>query len=161
MRIANVLLALFLTCAALPASAAKPAFSGEDIEGVTHHLADYRGKWVVVNFWATWCPPCLEELPELVAFHDAHAAKDAVVLGVNAEDVAVERLRQFVDDYLISYPVLTDPVPAERALGRLRGLPTTVLLSPTGEVVFRHAGAVTQRALERMIERAGQSEERS
>ena len=154
MRIVSALLAAALAFGALPA-VAQPEFSIDDIHGNTHRLSDYRGKWVVVNFWATWCPPCLDELPELVSFHDEHAEKDAVVLGVNSEDIAVERLRQFADDHLISYPLLTNAVKAELALGRVRGLPTTILVSPSGEVAARHTGAVTQRDLERYIERAG------
>ena len=150
-----------LLAALLLPTAGAAEFATKDLDGATHKLSDYRGKWVVVNFWATWCPPCLEELPELVSFHDDHAAKDAVVLGVNSEDIAVERLRQFADDYLISYPLFTNPVPAQRALGRVRGLPTSVLISPEGEVVTRHEGAVTQRDLERYIEKAGKEEKRS
>ena len=153
--------AFFFALAALLLSlpaAAQPDFAIEDIDGVTHKLSDYRGQWVVVNFWATWCPPCLDELPELVSFHDEHVGKGALVLGVNSEDIAVERLRQFADDHLISYPLLTNAVKAELALGRVRGLPTTILVSPSGEVAARHTGAVTQRDLERYIERAGKEE---
>lgn len=59
--------------------AAEPDYAPRDYKGVEHRLSDYRGKWVVMNFWATWCPPCLEEIPELAKFHAEHKDKDAVV----------------------------------------------------------------------------------
>ncbi|MBI5041729.1 MAG: TlpA family protein disulfide reductase, partial [Gammaproteobacteria bacterium] len=56
-------------------------FSLPDVQGKQRNLSEFRGQWVVVNFWATWCPPCLEEIPDLVLFHERHQAKDAMVLG--------------------------------------------------------------------------------
>ncbi len=74
-----------------------------DVDGNPVKLADYHGKWVVVNYWATWCPPCLEEIPELVHFHDTHKDIDAVVLGINMDENASVSLSTFVDDNMISY----------------------------------------------------------
>ena len=66
-----------------------------DLNGKTVKLSDYRGKWVVVNYWATWCPPCVKEIPELVSFHEAHSKKDAVVLGVNHQEDPVAEVKKF------------------------------------------------------------------
>ena len=71
-------------------------FTLPDIDGRAHSLSDYRGKWVLVNYWATWCPPCLEELPELEVFH-TNAEGKAVVLGVNMEEIDEPQLRAFVE----------------------------------------------------------------
>ncbi len=57
-----------------------------DLEGQSANLSDYRGRWVVANYWATWCPPCREEIPDLVLFHDQHKDRDAVVIGFNMEE---------------------------------------------------------------------------
>ena len=72
--------ALLCFALCLPLSALAGDFVLEDMQGETHHLSDYRGKWVLVNFWATWCPPCLSEIPELSRLHNSH--KDLVVIGI-------------------------------------------------------------------------------
>ena len=152
-RFWSVLLALGL--GALPAvgCAGEPAdFSLPGLDGKVHQLSDYRGKWVLVNYWATWCPPCLEELPELEVFHSRHAQDQAMVLGVNTEDIGHEELRSFVSDQFLSYPILLGgPRPAE-ALGRIPGLPTSFLVNPAGEVVARQVGPVTAEAISHFIE---------
>ena len=126
-------------------------FTLSDPDGVKHKLSDYRGKWVLVNYWATWCPPCLEEIPELINFHEAHKDKDAVVIGVNFEDINPKKLKQFIEDNFILYPVLmTKPAPSS-ALGDIPGLPTSYLVSPKGEVVARQVGPITGKALEEFI----------
>jgi len=129
---------------------ANPDFTLLDIDGKQHRLSDYRGKWVVVNYWATWCPPCLEEIPELVDFHERHKDTDAVVLGVNLEQVAPEKLRQFVEEYFVSYPVLPGK-PSMDTVGPVRGLPTTYLVAPDGRLVARQVGGVTAAGIETFI----------
>lgn len=128
-------------------------FNLKGVDGKDYSLSDYRGKWVLVNYWATWCPPCLEELPELEVFHDKHKDTDAVVLGVNMERIAAEPLKAFVEEQFLSFPILhIDPVPRTE-LGRIPGLPTSYLVSPEGEVVARQVGPLTAEMLEGFIER--------
>ena len=129
-------------------------FSYMDLDGKTHQLSDYRGKWVLVNYWATWCPPCLEELPELEVFHNNYKDTRAVVLGVNMESIGVEQLRQFVEDQFISYPILLageDPG-RNQLLGKVPGLPTSYLVNPRGEVVAREVGPVNAASIEKFIQ---------
>ena len=129
-------------------------FKLPDVQGQPHSLSEHRGKWVVVNYWATWCPPCLEEIPDLVAFHERHKDKDAVVLGVNYEDLPEEQLKAFVDEYFISYPVLRngDTQPAHERLA-VGGLPTTYIISPEGVPVARQVGGITGADIEAFMER--------
>ena len=138
-----------LYCANLQAQPVQLSLS--DLSGKTHTLKDYAGKWVVVNYWATWCPPCLDELPELVEFHDKYKDKDAVVLGINHEEVNTAYLKQFVEQYFISYPILRGKPGSRTPFGPIYGLPTTFLVSPTGEVVASKTGGVTLQDLEDSI----------
>lgn len=142
-----LLVFFFAAFLSLGAQAEPVDFTLTDMKGVEHKLSDYRGKWVVVNYWATWCPPCLVEIPELVDFHEEHKDKDAVVLGVNFEDISLNGLKQFSEEYFMNYPVLRTKPGPESELGPIPGLPTTYLVSPEGEVVARQVGAITSKLI--------------
>ena len=138
---------------AITAAADEVDFTLTDINGKRVSLSDFRGKWVIVNYWATWCPPCLEEIPDLVDFHEKHKDSDAVVLGIAYEEVNKEYLQEFVESHFMSYPVMRmDPVPVTD-LGPVTGLPTTYIISPAGERIARQEGPITGAVLEAYLER--------
>lgn len=126
-------------------------FNLTDLQGSNHTAKNYAGKWLIVNFWATWCPPCLDEIPELVEFHDKHKDKDAVVLGVDFEEVDDGYLREFIEQNFISYPIVRSKPGSRSPFGPIHGLPTTFLVSPQGEVVASKTGGVTVKDLEDSI----------
>lgn len=145
--------AILLACTFATQAAAKD-FTLPDIDGKPHSLSDYRGQWVLVNYWATWCPPCLEELPELEVFHNAWEGK-AVVLGVNMESIPEPQLRSFVERQFLSFPILraSENPALHELVGPVDGLPTSYLVAPDGEVVARQVGQITAESITGFIER--------
>lgn len=123
-----------------------------DINGNKVNLKSYQGKWVVVNYWATWCPPCIVEMPELQSFHDEHVNKDAMVIGINTELIGKQQLRSFLEDYFITYPIVKSKPTQQSELGLIPGLPTTFLVTPEGEVVARQVGPVTRDMIEQFMQ---------
>jgi len=133
-------------------SAMAADFTVIDLDGHSQSLVAYRGKWIVVNFWATWCPSCAGEIPDLNTFHRIHHAKDAVVLGLNFDDeVSDAELKDFIRIHSIAYPMARATAAAVRALGAVTGLPTSYLVDPTGKVTARQLGPVTRIELEDFI----------
>jgi thiol-disulfide isomerase/thioredoxin len=90
-------------------------------------------------------------MPELQSFHDEHADKDGMVIGINAELISQNRLQTFLEDYFISYPIFISKPGQQSELGLIPGLPTTFLVTPQGKVVAREIGPVTQEMLEQFI----------
>jgi thiol-disulfide isomerase/thioredoxin len=132
----------------------KLVFSLPDTQDKIHTLSQYAGKWVVVNYWATSCPPCIKEIPQLMKFHEKHKDHDAVVLGVDFEDISLSWLKDFMDSMSMSYPVLrSDPSQQVTPFGVVIGLPTTFIISPAGELLAHQVGAVTAADLEAFIKR--------
>ncbi|MDQ7075914.1 MAG: TlpA disulfide reductase family protein [Gammaproteobacteria bacterium] len=144
MKINRLLVALVLLLGVGTASAVDWELTKMD--GKTANLTDYHGQWVIVNFWATWCPPCREEIPELIHFHDEQKGK-AVVLGIDFEELEAGVLEEFVDEYMMSYPIFTLKPSNMTPLGSVPGLPTTYMIAPTGEVVARQVGMVSEEML--------------
>jgi thiol-disulfide isomerase/thioredoxin len=123
------------------------------VNGSKTNLDRYQGKWVVVNYWATWCPPCITEMPELQSFHDENVNNNAMVVGINAENISQQRLQTFLDDYFITYPNFVSGPTQQSELGLIPGLPTTFLVTPEGEVVARQVGPVTREMIEQFIQK--------
>lgn len=124
------------------------------LDGQESLLSDYKGKWVIVNLWATWCPPCLVEIPDLVMFHEEHKDKDAIVIGVNYEANDVKKVKAFAESQMINYPIVRFEGKVDgrtSPFGPLQGLPTTYMVAPDGSVVAARTGMVDQKMLESFI----------
>ena len=151
--------------AAAPAPADKPAdtpAAAPDVpelriatfDGKTYDLAEHRGKWVVVNFWATWCAPCIKEMPELSALD---AMREHIeVIGLAYEEIDKADMEAFLKKHPVSYPIavvdVTDP---PKSFDTPKGLPMTYLIGPDGKVAEKFLGPVDAKKLEDAIAKAG------
>lgn len=131
-------------------------FAVQDLQGKTQRLADYHGQWVLVNFWATWCSPCLSEIPELNSLHDAH--KELAVIGVAMQSGKRDEVVDFASLHHMRYPVVmgTRAIAEQISLaaGKEDGvevLPTSFLFGPKGELVYDQAGEITQKTIEKFL----------
>ena len=127
-------------------------FQLTNLSGDTVQAADYRGQWLVLNYWATWCAPCREEIPELVRFQEEH--NNVQILGIAYEDASVEKLQNFAADFNVNYPLLTMDIynpPTFAAEGGL-GLPTTIVYNPEGMRHKKHMGPIDYKGLLELIE---------
>ena len=138
----------------VPTKAELPGLQVTTLEGAQWNLAAQRGKWVVINYWATWCGPCIEEMPELSAL-DA-MREHIVVVGLAYEDNTPEAMREFMKEHPVVYPIaLLDVYNPPKDFEPPRGLPMTYLITPEGKVARKYAGPVTARMLEEGIAEAG------
>ncbi|WP_312706713.1 TlpA disulfide reductase family protein [Stenotrophomonas sp.] len=127
-----------------------PTLKMKAVDGSDYDLAAHRGKWVVVNFWATWCAPCRKEMPELSALHAMR--NNIEVVGLAYEDIEGPDMQAFLVKHPVTYPiVVVDPFdpPADFAIPR--GLPLTHLIAPDGKVAHTFLGPVTAADIEQQI----------
>jgi thiol-disulfide isomerase/thioredoxin len=125
-------------------------YSLPDLNGQMQSLKQYQGKWVIVNYWATWCGTCRKELPDLASLHENNR-QDLVVVGINFETIDRKTLKDFVAKQNIPYPVLHSEPVRNTPLGPVPALPTTYIIDPTGKLIAGEVGIVTRQNLEDYI----------
>src|SRR5258708_28579400 len=121
-----------------------------DAQGKSHSLAGYRGKWVIVTFWATWCPPCLEEIPDLVAIKESR--KDLEVIGIAMEFQDARQVMQFAAGMFVNYPIVLGDRKISESIGQVDGLPTTFIYDPQGRLAQRHVGTITRKQSQKLTD---------
>ena len=139
----------------------------EGLDDNQHTPGEYigKGKWTVLNIWGAKCPPCRDEMPDLVQFHEAHKDKDAIVVGIAIDFPSYgyarkKEVAEFAEDFMIDFPILlSDGTVTERlGLGVLQGLPTTYMYTPGGKIVGAQVGGVSREILESFINKHSKNE---
>lgn len=151
-----------LLCIYAQSIIASPDVLLEGMDGTRHNLNEYigKGKWTALNIWGTRCPPCMEEIPELIHFHDDHKNSNATVVGVAIDFPSYgyarkDQVADFIEEYLVEFPVLLSDASISEKIGAgmLEGLPTTYLYTPEGKLVGMQVGGITRDILEAFIDR--------
>ncbi|MGH8079600.1 MAG: redoxin family protein [Lysobacter sp.] len=144
---------------ATPAQSAQPASDTPELriatlDGKTYNLAEHRGRWVVVNFWATWCAPCIREMPELSALDTMR--EHIEVVGLAYEEIDKADMQAFLKQHPVSYPIaIVDVADPPKSFDTPKGLPMTYLIAPDGKVAEKFLGPVDAKKLEDAIAKAG------
>lgn len=137
-------MALTIAACALLSACSKPDYQTAD--GTSGRFADLRGKWLLVNYWAEWCKPCIEEIPELNRFHQQFSA-NATVLAVNYDNAQGEKLQEQIKHLQIAMPVLQQDPSMQLGYQRPDALPTTLVFNPEGKLTATLMGPQTVATL--------------
>jgi peroxiredoxin len=133
-----------------------PEFTLTDLDGNTVELASLRGKTVILDFWATWCPPCEFQVPELNAFFQAHQGDPSVeVIGISVDTDGPEVVSAWVKEKQVQYPIVIGDEDLARRYGAM-GFPTLIIVAPDGTVDSRHVGLIETADLEQALARHGE-----
>ena len=133
----------------LEPGAQAPDFTLTDQNGEMVRLSDYQGKKVILNFWATWCPPCRAEMPHMQDFHEDNAGGDVEILAVNltAQDKGDQAIRSFIDEFGLTFAIPMDETGSAAQAYQVRTVPTTFILNTKGEIAQKIVGPMDEQIM--------------
>ncbi len=129
-----------------------PAWELNDLDGKQIKLSDFKGKVVILNFWATWCAPCRVEIPGFVALQKKYGDKGLAMIGVSVDEQGPDVVKEFVKQFQMTYPVVIGNEKIVEAYGGIDGIPTTFVIDREGQIVGKHIGYEDQETFEKEIQ---------
>lgn len=124
-----------------------PEFTLYTLEGTEVKLSDYLGKIVILDFWATWCAPCVKSIPDLISIQDEYE-DELVVIGISLDQPATQNnLQLFINDFGINYPVVLGTYEVSEAYGNIQAIPTSFIIDTEGNIIKKHIGLVPKSTL--------------
>ena len=146
--------ALLASCSHVqPSGKAAPNFELKDSTGQNVKLSDYRGKVVLLNFWATWCGPCKVEIPWFIGFQQQYKDKDFAVLGISLDEDGWDSVKPYIAKEKINYRFMVGNDAIDKAFGGLADLPTTFMIDRQGNIAGKHVGLVSKSVYEQEIQK--------
>ena len=125
-----------------------PEFTLPDLNGKNVSLADFKGKIVILDFWATWCPPCIQEIPHFIELQEQYKDKGFAMLGISLDQAGIDVVKSFAQKYKINYPILMHDGRVHIAYGGISYIPTTFVIDPTGNIRKKYTGYIDKAVFE-------------
>ena len=117
-----------------------PAFTLQDLNGKNVSLADFQGKVLILDFWATWCPPCVKEIPHFIELYEQYKDKGLEIVGISLDREGISVVKAFVQKYQIKYPIMMTDGKVDKAFGGIPSIPTTFLIDSAGNISKKYVG---------------------
>ena len=137
---------------ASPPRTAAPEWKLTDLKGELVKSSDFRGKVLILDFWATWCAPCRVEIPHFVELQKQYGGKGLMVVGVSLDEQGPDVVKEFVKQFRVSYPIVSGNEKVAEAYGEINGLPTTFVIDREGRIVGRHIGYNDKETFEKEVQ---------